>query len=113
MRREGGRVQIEAKVPYGKLFEIVPSRQIGSTIASPPGTTVRYEGAVEYRGADIAPEAMFVLTVVGAVSAELIAHWVIATFGESAHKVTINRRQVDVDDEGNVRRIIEEEIIRG
>lgn len=105
-----GRLLIEAKIPYGRLFQIVPSMQIGSTIDSPAGTTVSYDGAMEYRGADIAPDALFLLTVVGSVSAQLIAHWVIETFGESAQSVTINRRQIDLDDEGYVRRVIQEEL---
>jgi hypothetical protein len=82
----------------------------GSEIPGPPGTTLRYEGAVEYRAADIPTVYQFVMAVASGVTAKLIADWLCDKFRGHAQKVTINRREIDLDDEGQVRRVVEEEI---
>ena len=79
-------------------------------VEGPPGTTVRYQGMIEYRGADIAPVLQFLLDVGSGATATLIAAWVIARFRAKTETLTINRRQIDLDDEGQVRRVIEETI---
>lgn len=82
---------------------------IGTTIPGPPGTNVTYRGAVETRGAAIPPEWEFLIVVAGQVSATLIAAWIL-DFLRDAQRVTINRRTIELDDAGQVRRVIEEEL---
>jgi hypothetical protein len=110
----GAAVQIDLMVrPSRALGELLPDgmrQKRGSIIPSPDGTTLRYEGMIEYRGVEMPPEVMFALTVAAGVSAQLIAEWIIRTFGASADHITIDRQQIDLDDEGNVRRVIEERI---
>lgn len=52
------RLTFEANVPYPRVGEILPDgfRQTrGSAVASPPGTTVRFDGIVEHRALDFPP----------------------------------------------------------
>ena len=88
----------------------------GSVVEGPSGATITFEELLESRAVDIPPEAMFAITLIGAASAQLIADglagWIRETFGDSPTTiVTINRRTLDLDDLGQVRRVIEEEII--
>jgi hypothetical protein len=101
--------------PVGRFRALGALR--GTEIPGPEGTTVRYDGLIEYRGVDIGPDLVFVLVAakVGGKVAEkivvdAIARWMVDTFRGRASKVTIDRREIDLDDEGNVRRIVEEEI---
>lgn len=82
----------------------------GTLIEGPAGTTVRYDGQTEFRGADIAPILEFVVQFGAGVTAALVADWIIAKFRGRAEKVKINRREVDLDDEGQVRRVVDEVI---
>jgi hypothetical protein len=65
---------------------------------------------IEFRGADVPPVLQFLMDAGSQVSAGLIVAWIIANFRGRTKKVTINRREIDLDDEGNVRRVVEEEI---
>jgi hypothetical protein len=109
-------VQIEASIEHGRLDDLIPGgvRQgVGSIIPSPDGTTVRYEGMDEFRSADIPPIVQFVMDVGANVSAAgviAIGAWIIKSFRPHTSRITINRREIDLDDEGHIRRIIEEEI---
>ena len=99
--------------PQRSLGELLPDgmrQKRGSVVPSPDGTTLRYGGMIEYRGVDMPPEVMFALTVAANVSGQLIAEWIIRTFGASAKKITIDHTEIDLDAEGNVRRIIEDKI---
>jgi hypothetical protein len=40
----------------------------------------------------------------------VIAEWLIGLFRRRTDRITINRREIDLDDPGQVRRIVEEEI---
>ena len=87
----------------------------GAVLPGPEGLTIRYDGLIESRGSDIPSVAEFAIFLVGTVSATLIATgltgWIRDTFGERpTMKVTINRHEIDSDDAGQVRRIVEEEI---
>ena len=82
----------------------------GMEIPGPPGTTLRYEGAIESRGIDIPAVYAFVMSVATGVTAAIIADWIRDKFRGRAEKVTINRREIDLDDEGQIRRVVEEEI---
>jgi hypothetical protein len=83
---------------------------IGAVIEGPPGTTVTYVGRTEYRSVDIAPLLEFVIQFGAGVSSTLVAAWIIEKFRGRGSKVTINRREIDFDDEGQIRRIVDEEI---
>jgi len=85
-------------------------RVTGRVVPSPEGTTVRYRGMQEFRGADIAPVLQFILDVGATVTGTVIAAWLVGKFRGRASRVTINRREIDLDDEGQVRRIVEEEV---
>jgi hypothetical protein len=89
---------------------IALNRLRGSDLPGPEGTTVRYEGMIEFRGADIPPVLQFLMDAGSQVSAGLIVAWIVGHFRGRTSKVTINRREVNLDDEGNVRRVVEEEI---
>lgn len=53
----------------------------------------------------------FIVEVVGAgASVIVIADWITGKFKGRVSKFTINRREVDLNDDGSVRRIVEEEI---
>jgi hypothetical protein len=84
----------------------------GSILAGPDGLTIRYEGMLLSRGADIPPVMQFILDVAANIPASIIATWIVSRFRGRAEKVTINRRTIDLDDEGQVRRIVEEEVTR-
>jgi hypothetical protein len=82
----------------------------GTEIPGPTATTVRYEGMIESRSADIPPVLQFLMDIGSGAVATVIAAWIIDRFRGRATKVTINRREVNLDDEGTVRQIVEEEI---
>jgi hypothetical protein len=82
----------------------------GEEVHGPPGTVVRYDGLFESRGADVVAVLQFVMDVAANVTATVIAAWIISSFRGRADKVAINRRERDLDDEGHVRRVVEEEI---
>jgi hypothetical protein len=48
----------------------------GMEIPGPPGTTLRYEGAIESRGVDIPAVYAFVMSVATGVTAAIIADWI-------------------------------------
>ena len=50
--------------------------------------------------------------VAAGVPATLVADWILGRFRGRAERLTINRRSIDIDDEGQVRRIVTEEITR-
>ena len=84
---------------------------IGKEVPAPEGVTVRLTDAMEFRSQGIGPELTFLLTMAGGVaSAITIAEWIIGRFRGRTTRLTINRRIIDLDDEGQVRRIVEEEI---
>jgi hypothetical protein len=106
-------MEFEASIRYGTpLPELLPRGMFEQdvTVEGPQGTTIRYDGMVEYRGADIPPVLQFAMDIGSGATAMLIAAWIIARFRGRAEKLTINRRQVDLDDEGQVRRVIDEAI---
>lgn len=113
LAKEGMNVLIEASIRYGTaLPDLLPEGMFrqGVDVPGPAGTMVRYEGMVESRGADIAPVLQFLMDVGSGVTASLIVAWIIDRFRGRSTKLTINTRQVDLDDEGQVRRIVEEAI---
>jgi hypothetical protein len=87
-------------------------------LGGPAGLRITYSGLTEHRGADVAPVAEFVITVVvGGVSLPMIANgltdWIDDQFGDQpCALVRINHREINFDDEGRVRQIIEQEIER-
>ncbi len=102
---------IEASIRYGTAMpELLPQGMFrqGVDVVGPAGTTVRYDGMIESRGADIPPALEFLMDVGSGATATLIAAWIIDRFRGRSEKITINRRQVDLDDEGQVRRVVEE-----
>lgn len=104
---------IEASIRYGTdISDLLPDGMFrpGLDVAGPDGTTVRYEGMTETRGGDIAPVLEFVMQVGSGATALLIGTWIIAKFKGRSEKITINRREIDLDDEGQVRRIVEEQV---
>jgi len=106
-------MEIEASIWYGTpLPDLLPQGMFrqGVPVEGPPGTTVRYDGMVESRGAEIAPVLQFIMEVGSGATAGFIVEWVIGRFRGRTEKLTINRRQVDLDDEGQVRRVIQETI---
>jgi hypothetical protein len=98
----------EVRTPFEAFRALVKLR--GTDIPGPAATTVRYEGMLEFRGADIPPVLQFLMDTGSGAVATVIAAWIIDRFRGRAKKVTINRREINLDDEGNVRQIVEEEI---
>jgi hypothetical protein len=88
-------------VPFGELN--------GREIPSPEGVTVRFTGALQYRSVDVAPLLTFLLAVAAGVPSSVSAQWIVDRFRGRAERVTINRRIIDLDDDGQIRRIVEEE----
>ena len=104
---------IEATVQYGTdMADLLPGglRASDVVVAGPADTTVHYDGMIESRAVDVAPVLQFLIDVGKTATASVIAAWMIARFRGRVGTVTINRRTVDLDDEGQVRRIVEEEI---
>lgn len=104
-------MEIEARIAYDTpLLDLLPQGMFRQDVdvEGPPGTKVHYEGMVEYRAVDVPPALQFILDVGSGATATLIATWVITRFRGKTKKLTINRREVDLDDEGNIRRVIEE-----
>ena len=107
--------------PAGEAMSQVQSLrtlvQLGGTeISGQDGTTVRYEGMIESRAVDIPTVLQFLMDTGSGVSATVIvgiSAWIIGRFRGRTDKVRVNSREIDLDDEGNVRRIVEEEITRG
>jgi hypothetical protein len=83
---------------------------IGATVEGPPNTTIRYDGSTQFRSVDVAPIWDFVIQAGAGVSAALVSHWLIGKFRGRVSHLTINRRVVDLDDEGQVRRVVEDAI---
>jgi hypothetical protein len=79
-------------------------------VDSPSGLTVRFSGQTEFRSLDVGPLMEFAVAVSAGVTAKLVADWIVAKFRGRTTGITINRRVIDLDDEGQVRRIVEEEI---
>ena len=90
----------------------IPLRELlGKEVPAPEGVTVRFTDTVDFRSQGIGPELTFVLTAFGGIaSAITIADWIIGRFRGRTTRLTINRRIINLDDEGQVRRIVEEEI---
>jgi hypothetical protein len=85
--------------------------EFGAETPGPHGTVIRYEGISEFRAVDTQPLLELVILVAGTVSANLISHWIVEKFGKrKAETLTINRHVVDLNDEGQVRRIVEQEL---
>jgi hypothetical protein len=110
-------LRIAASVPYSAVRDVLPDgmRQArDSALPAPAGLTVRYEGMVETRAATIPPELQFVVDIassaVGGVIAGLVTAWVTQSFRGRATKVTINRREINLDDNGQIRQVIEDEL---
>jgi hypothetical protein len=111
-------IQIEASIPYGTpLPDLLPDEgdrpgmfRRDIDVEGPAGTTVHYDGMLESRGADIAPILQFVMNVAIATPPAVVVAWLVERFRGRAREITINRRQIDLGDEGQVRRIVEEEI---
>jgi hypothetical protein len=82
----------------------------GKEVPAPEGVTARFTGAMQYRSVDAAPDLSFVVRIAEAVTAGVIVAWLRGRFRGRTSKFTINRRLVDLDDEGQVRRIVEEEL---
>jgi hypothetical protein len=104
---------IEATVRYGTdMGDLLPGgiHEPDVDVIGPAGTTVHYEGMMEFRALDIAPVLEFLMDVGKDAPAALIAAWLIAKFAGRVGKVTINHREINLDDEGQVRRIVEDEI---
>ena len=84
--------------------------EIGQKVPGPEGATVTYWGTTEYRSADVAPLMEFVMLAGSTAVGSVIAAWIIDKFRGSTTRIRINHREVDLDDEGQVRRIVEDEI---
>jgi hypothetical protein len=82
----------------------------GREVPAPQGITVRFTGSMEYRSVDTAPDLEFIVDIARGVTVALLATWIRERFRGKVQQFTINRRWVDLDDEGEVRRVIEEEI---
>lgn len=115
-RREKTTLQIEVTPRDRTLLQDLRAGHRGRTISSPPGTHATME-LIEFRAVGVPDVIEIMLTVardVGVqVIAGLIAAWLIATLRGRAHNVTIRRRELNLDDEGQVRRIVEEQIEGG
>jgi hypothetical protein len=106
-------VLIEATVQYGTdMGDLLPAglRASDVVVAGPAGTTVHYDGMMESRAIDILPVLQFLMDVGKETTAIVIAAWIVQKFRGRVGTVMINRRTVDLDDEGQVRQIVEEEI---
>ena len=104
-------LEVSLREPIPDVLPAGPYRTpAGTLIEGPPGTTVRYDGQMEFRGVDIAPILQFVLQFGAGVTSSLVAAWIIEKFRGRAGKVTINRHEVDLDDAGQVRRVLDEVI---
>ena len=82
----------------------------GQTVPGPEGATVTYGGTMEYRSVDVAPVMEFVMLAGSTAVGSVIAAWIIDKFRGRTTKISINRREVNLDDAGQVRQIVEEEI---
>jgi len=96
------------------MHQLAPNG-VGSSMPGPAGVRIVYAGTDEVRAADIPPESLFVITVVGTVAAELIARgladWLTDNFQGRSERVEVSRRVVELDDRGQVARVIEEQIV--
>jgi hypothetical protein len=62
------------------------------------------------RGVDVSPIVEFVILASSGVMSAVVADRVIHKFRGRTEKIEINHRRIDLDDEGQVRRIVEDEI---
>ena len=95
------------------LNEILPGDRhtAGDLVDGPEGTTVTYQGLRIQKSADAAGEIVYFAVTVGAtVTANLISSWLQRKFRNRVTKLTINHREIDLDNEGQVRRIVEDEL---
>lgn len=93
-------------------FALLPGGQneIGQKVPGPAGATVTYRGTSEYRSVDVAPVMEFVMLAGSTAVGSVIAAWIIDKFRGRTTTIRLNHREVDLDDEGQVRRIVEDEI---
>jgi hypothetical protein len=104
--------------PTDPLRELFPDGVLhtpqGTKLVSPEGLTVTYEGAIEFRGVDIAPILQLAVAIATGLSVkvagDLIVRWLVDTFRGRSTSLKINETEVDLDDEGQVRRIVTREI---
>jgi hypothetical protein len=97
----------------GERVPVPVNDLIGKEVPAPEGVTVRFTNAMEFRSQGLGPELTFLVTLAGGVaSAITIAEWIIGRFRGRTTRLTINRRIVDLDDEGQIVRVVEEEITR-
>ena len=84
--------------------------EAGQQMPGPEGATVTYRGTMEYRSVDVAPVMEFVMLAGSTAVGTVIAAWIIDKFRGRTTTIRLNHREVDLDDEGQVRRIVEDEI---
>ena len=109
------RIEASVREAIPELFPEGPlTTAPGTVVEGPASITVRCMGAEEFRGVDIASILHFAVDVAtdvpGMVTADLIARWLIRMFRGRATSLTIKRHGVDLNDEGQVRRIVDEDI---
>ncbi len=105
-------MRIEASGGHRILWDVIPGNEYaaGMKIPGPPGTTITYEGSMESRSVDIPAVYEFVIQFGAGASSTVVATWLIDKFRGRAQKIEIDRREVDLNDEGQVVRIVEEKI---
>jgi hypothetical protein len=103
-------LEVSLRGPIPNLFPGGPQTPAGTLIEGPPGTTVRYDGQMQFRSVDVAPLLEFVGQFGAGVTSTVVAEWIVGKFRGRAAKITINRREVNLDDEGQIRRVLDEVI---
>ncbi len=94
------------------MSALVPDDQgaTGQVVPGPEGATMTYRGTTHFRSVDVAPVIEFVMLAGSGVVASVVADWIIGKFRGRTATLRINHREVDLDDAGQVRRIVEDEI---
>lgn len=99
------------------LFELLQSDSVspGDSLELAPGVTVRLVDSFTQKGGlELGQLATFAIekgeSTPFDVVAAVVSGWICTKLRSKKARVTINRKQVDFDDRGNVRRVIEEEL---
>ena len=96
---------IEIKIETSNVMLINTIKQ-----DAPDGVSIQTPPIIERRDLGTMPAVVIIVTFVANVSAGLVAAWLYDRIKDKSTKITINRKEVIID-KGEIRKVIEENII--
>jgi len=93
------------------VFDVLgkKSAYINDSIELPGNAKLTYTGGLVCKSVGIPETVNFILSIGSGMAVEAVAKWIYNKFKNKTEKMTINRREI-IFDEGQIKKIIEEEI---